>query len=146
MPGESFYLSKAINRQMVEDLLDRPGWIVISPIRAGHEGESSGAPPIYPVGGLGEIVKHTKLPDGRFLITLAGLGRVRIREVESDRLYRRVEFEALQEILPDEEEDARLRDELRRAILDRSEVFLNLPPDLPIGPLSDLLLQIDYVD
>jgi len=128
-------------RQMVEDLLDRPGWLVITPIRAGFEEEAGGDPPVYPVGGLGEIVKHTQLPDGRFLITLAGLCRVRIKEVESDRLYRQVRFETLQEVLPSGEEDAVLRDELRKAILERSEVFLNLPPNLPIGPLSDLLLQ-----
>jgi uncharacterized protein len=128
-------------RQMVEDLRDRPGWMVISPIQAGHEDEAAGSPPVYPVGGLGEIVKHTKLPDGRFLITLAGLARVRISEVPSDAPYRMVEFEALEEIQPGSDDERRLKDELRKAILERSDVFLNLPPDLPLAPLSDLLLQ-----
>jgi Lon protease-like protein len=128
-------------RQLVEDLLDRPGWMVISPIQAGFEGQASGAPPVYPVGGLGEIIKHTKLPDGRFLITLAGLSRVRIEEVESDAPYRKVRYEALEETQPGSDEEEGLKDELRKAILQRSEVFLNLPPDLPVAPLADILLQ-----
>ena len=128
-------------RQMIEDLLDRRGWLVIAPIRSGHEADSLGTPPVYPVGGLGEIIKHSRMPDGRFLVTLAGLGRVRIKEVESDRLYRKVQFEPVQEVFPSGEEDSRLREELRKAILERSDVFLNLPANLPIGPLADLLLQ-----
>lgn len=127
--------------QMIEDLLDRRGWLVISPIRAGHESDAMGNPPVYKVGGLGEIVKHSRLSDGRFLVTLAGLGRVKIKEIESDRLYRKVQFEPLQEVQPEGEEDNRLREELRKAILERSDTFLNLPPNLPIGPLIDLLLQ-----
>lgn len=128
-------------RQLVEDLLDRPGWMVISPIQAGFEDQAAGAPPVYPVGGLGEIIKHTKLPDGRFLITLAGLSRVHIQEVESDAPYRKVRYEVLEEIPPGSEEEERLKTELREAILQRSEVFLNLPPDLPVAPLADILLQ-----
>lgn len=128
-------------RQMIDDLLDRRGWLVITPICEGHEAEQIGTPPIYPVGGLGEIVKHTRLDDGRFLVTLAGLGRVHIREVESDRLYRKVQFEPFHEVLPGDEDDARLRDELRKAILERNDAYLNLPEDLPIGPMVDLLLQ-----
>ena len=128
-------------RQMVEDLLDQAGWLVISPIRAGFEEAFAGNPPVYSVAGLGEIVKHSRLSDGGYMITVAGLGRVRIQEVESDRLYRRVRFEPLQEIYPPDPEDEALRGELREAILARSEVFLNLPTDLPIGPLSDILLQ-----
>lgn len=128
-------------RQMVEDLLDRPGWMVIGPIVAGREAEAAGAPPVYPIAGLGEVVKHQRLGDGRFLITLAGLARVRIRELESERLYRKVEFEPLEEVQPDAGEVDGVCDRLRRAILSRSDTFLNLPADLPPSPLADLLLQ-----
>jgi uncharacterized protein len=127
--------------QMVEDLLDRPGWMVISPIRAGFEEVAAGNPAVYPVGGLGEIVKHSRLDDGRYTITLVGLGRVRIQEVESDHPYRLAHFEALQEVMPDQMEDTRLRSELRRALKERGGVFNGLPENIPLGPLSDLLLQ-----
>lgn len=75
------------------------------------------------------------------MITLVGLGRVRIQEVESDRLYRKVRFESLQEIQPARDEEQRLRAELRKALLERGGAALQLPDNLPIGPLSDLLLQ-----
>jgi uncharacterized protein len=128
-------------RELVEDLLDRPGWMVISPIKAGFEDQADGEPPVYPVAGVGEIVKHAKLPDGRFLITLVGLARVRIKEVTSEAAYREVEFEPLEEILPSANEGRRLETELRQAILERSSEFLNLPSNLPLTSLSDLLLQ-----
>jgi Lon protease-like protein len=128
-------------RQMIEDQLDRRGWIVVAPIREGHEPDQLGNPPVYPVGGLGEIVKHTRLPDGRFVISLAGLSRVHLQEVESDRLYRQVRFEPLTEVQPDEDEARRLRAELGEAIQSRSDAFVDLPEELPVGTLADLLLQ-----
>ena len=128
-------------RQMIDDLLDRQGWLVISPIQAGYEDQAAGAPPVSPVGGLGEIIKHTRLADGRYLITLAGISRVRLEEIEVDTPYRQVRFEPVSEVQPGPGEAERLQDELREAILQRSDQFLNLPSDLPAGPLSDLLLQ-----
>ncbi len=128
-------------RQMVDDLLDRRGWLIITPIREGHEVNQLGAPPIYPVGGLGEIIKHERMPDGRFLISLAGLGRVNIREVESDRLYRKVQFEPFHEVQPEEEENEGMRERVREALLTCSDSFHNLPPDLPLAPMADLLIQ-----
>jgi ATP-dependent Lon protease len=128
-------------RQMVDDLLDRQGWLVISSIVDGHEQDAEGTPPVYGVAGLGEIVRHTSLPDGRYLVTLAGLARVRIEEVESEHAYRQVRFEPLREVPPPEEEAEALSERLRQAIFAKSEVFLNLPPDLPAGQLADLLLQ-----
>jgi Lon protease-like protein len=128
-------------RQMVDDLLDRRGWMVIAPIRAGHEPDQSGNPPVYPVAGLGEIVKHTRLPDGRFVVSLAGLSRVHIQEVDSDRLYRKVRFEPVTEVQPEDEEATQLRTALCEAIQDRSDAFVDIPDELPVGPLADLLLQ-----
>jgi len=128
-------------RQMIDDLLDRRGWLVISPIRSGHESDQAGNPPVYPVAGLGEIVKHQRLPDDRYLITLAGLSRVHIKEVDSERLYRTVQFEPVTEVQPEESEELSLRSALSEAILERSDTFVSLPEDLPVGPLADLLLQ-----
>src|SRR6185436_20389622 len=104
-------------RQMVEDMLDGPGRLVMGTVLEGHEGEIADAPPLYPVAGIGEIGRHEHLPDGRFNILLVGLARVRIREVESDRLYRKVETEALEEIPVAEERQRALRGELHKAIL-----------------------------
>ena len=126
-------------RQMIEDSLDGPGRIVLGTVVDGHEDRLSGIPDFYPVAGLGEIVRHDKLDDGRFHILLVGLTRARVEEVESDRLYRKVRAEVLTEapVPPDEEEE--LRDELVEAILARTDELTALPPELPVGHLVDLL-------
>src|SRR5215468_1542148 len=77
-------------REMIGDLLDGPGRLVMGTVLPDHESELPGAPPMYPTAGLGEIGRHEHLADGRFNILLVGLSRVSIREVESERLYRKV--------------------------------------------------------
>ncbi|MDO8348875.1 MAG: LON peptidase substrate-binding domain-containing protein, partial [Planctomycetota bacterium] len=77
-------------RQLVTDLLDGPGRFVIGTVRSGEIETATHAPEVLPVAGLGEIVRHEKLPDGRYRIWVLGLVRVRIAEVPSDRLYRQV--------------------------------------------------------
>jgi Lon protease-like protein len=126
---------------MVEDLLDKRGWLVISAIKAGHEADALEQPPFYNVGGLGEIVGHNHLEDGRFLVTLQGLRRVRVREVESDKPYRMVEFEELQESQPTGEGAVAMTVALREAIRERSDEDLEIPEDAPMAPLADLLLH-----
>lgn len=143
-PGrvEGMHVFERRYRQMVEDLLDDRGWVVIGPIREGHEADAAGSPPIYSVATLGEIARHRRLPDGRYLLLIAGLARVRVREVESDRLYRLAEFEPMQEVPATEAEAEEFAEPLRRAILARAEQFLEIPPDLPLGALADLLLSL----
>lgn len=127
-------------RQMIEDSLDQSGRLVIASVVEGHESDMSGAPPVYPIAGLGEIGRHERLPDGRFLILLLGLSRVRIREVPSDRMYRRVEAVPLQETAVCQERHSDLRRQLADAVLERTGELLNLPEDMPIGALIDLLM------
>ncbi len=128
-------------RQMVDDLLDQRGWLVISAIEAGHEDKAAGSPPFYNVGGLGEIAGHNHLDDGRFLVTLHGIKRVRIKEIQSDKPYRMVEYEGLQESQPTGERAVSMTLALREAIMERSEEDLEIPMDAPMAPLADLLLH-----
>jgi Lon protease-like protein len=127
-------------RQMVEECLDGPGRIVIASVLEGHHDELDGAPPVHHIAGLGEIWRHERLPQGRFLIWLAGLTRVLIREVPSDKPYRRVEAQPLIEIPPSKCDDARLREDVKQAVLARTPEALNLPDTIPLGHLVDLLL------
>lgn len=127
-------------RQMIEDSLDGPGRIVIGTVLEDWHDKLEGAPPVHPIAGLGEIARHERLPDGRFVILLAGLARTRIQELESDRLYRRVSAVPLAEIeVPDALQDG-LRSRLREAVLARSPDLVDLPEDMPLGHLTDLLL------
>ncbi|MEW6746967.1 MAG: LON peptidase substrate-binding domain-containing protein [Planctomycetota bacterium] len=131
-------------KQMIEDLLDGPGRLVIGAVLKEDEGELAGSPPVHPIAGLGEIGRHERLEDGRFLVLLVGLMRVRIREITSDRDYRKVEIEPFEEIPPPLEEEKTLRPRLNDAIRERHEEPVKLPEDIPLGRLADLLLvQLD---
>lgn len=127
-------------RQMIEDSLDGPGRIVMAAVLDGHRDDLGGSPPVHTIAGLGSIAQHERLPDGRFLIWLAGLARVLIREVPSDRLYRKVEALVLREVPVEAGAEARLRNELVLAIRERCGARFDVPCGMPIGQLADLLL------
>ena len=126
-------------REMVEDCLDGPGRIAIAATTTTDA--SSDTPPLPSIAGLGEIARHDKLPDGRFMIWLGGVARVRIEELPSDRPYRRVLCEMTDEIAPPQEDAVGLRAALLAAIGDRVEIDPEVAGDLPIGLLADLLCQ-----
>ncbi|MFY9343335.1 MAG: LON peptidase substrate-binding domain-containing protein [Planctomycetota bacterium] len=123
-------------RSMVHDLLDGPGRLVIAAIR----GEVGKEPPaVFPVAGLGEIVRHERLPDGRFLIWVLGLTRVRLAEVPSDRPYRLVRCAPFDEVAVPVRQRGALTRQLRAAM--QSRVQGGLPAGAPAALLADLLLQ-----
>ena len=128
-------------RQMIEDLMDGPGQLVMGTLSQQRGAGLFGAPPVRPIAGIGEICRHERLPDGRFLIWLFGLSRVRIREAPSSRLYRRVAIEPFVEVAPPKEREPELRHRLRKAILARCEKTAKIPAEIPISCLADLLLQ-----
>ncbi|MEX1023897.1 MAG: LON peptidase substrate-binding domain-containing protein [Planctomycetota bacterium] len=128
-------------RQMIEDSLDGPGRIVIATVEEGSDENPMRDPTFYPVAGLGEIGRHERLEDGRFHIWVFGLGRVRIREVDSDRMYRRVEATALEEIEVPRERRKELREALMAAVLERTHGIATIPPEIPLTHLIDLLLM-----
>jgi len=131
-------------RRMIEDSLDGPGRLVLGTVLEGHHDELAGAPPVHHVAGLGEIARHERLPDGRFVVMIVGLARVLIREVPSAHLYRQVEAIPLREVPPSDGETAKLRKKLREAVLCRTPDLKDkpekLPGTMPIGHLTDLLL------
>lgn len=61
-----------------------------------------GRPAIEAVLGIGQLIAHQRLPDGRRFIRLEGLGRVHVRDElpQQDRGFRRVAVEALPEATP----------------------------------------------
>ncbi len=125
--------------QMIEDLLDRNGRLVLGTVVPGHESELLGAPPVHAIAGLGEIARHERRADGRFLIFVVGLKRVRLTEVTSDRMYRKVEVEPLAERPVAPAVAKELRRDLMAALKVRSPTIA-LPGNVPLGQLTDLLL------
>lgn len=127
-------------RQMIEESLDGPGRIVVGTVTEEHKDELAGAPPVNRIAGLGEIARHERLPDGRFLIWLVGLARVSVREAPSEGLYRRVWAEPIIETEVPDSDEPDYRQRLAEAILERNTELLNLPDDIELSHLVDLLL------
>ena len=127
-------------RQMIEDMLDRAGRLVMGTILESQD-EQSADPAVLEFAGLGEIARHERLPDGRFSVLVFGLARVRIEEVGSDRLYRRVRCHPLPERTPPAEEEARLRPQLAAAIHARTGFAIDRVQDVSAGQLADVLAQ-----
>ncbi len=128
-------------RQMIEDSLDGPGRIALGSIPEGYALDEQGNPQVSPIAGLGEITHHERVKDGRFLIWLFGLTRVRMMEVGSDRLYRKVRVEPLIESAPPSEYAERLKAAVGRAIQERADESLELPESVELGMLVDVLIQ-----
>lgn len=137
-------------RAMIEDSLDGPGRIVVTGTRELDpspalpiETDSADSPapqrPLRQLGGLGEIARHEKLPDGRFLIWLGGVARVLVDEQESATDYRIAKCTVLPEIAPAAESADRLRGPLVEAITSRLKDGVELGDGAPIGILSDIL-------
>lgn len=131
-------------RQMVEDILDGAGRIVIGTVPVDQQErmrDLASPPEVLPIAGLGEIARHERLPDGRFAVWLFGLGRVAIEEAPSERLYRQVRCAPLVEVEPTPAEARTLEEPLRGAVQERHPELLNLPDDVPTSMLVDLLCQ-----
>lgn len=146
-------------RQLVDDLLDGPGRFVIgtlpsapprpdtafpfaAPVSAtAWPAGAPAGPAVLPVAGLGEIVRHEKLPDGRYHIWVLGLARARLVEVPSTRLYRQVRCEPFVEVEASDAEAAELARQLHAATAARLHQALPIGPTTPPGVLADLLVQ-----
>jgi Lon protease-like protein len=128
-------------RTMIADLLDGPGRLVVGTLRRGEVETPTHAPAFLPVAGLGEIMRHERLPDGRFHIWVVGLGRVNLEEQPSPHPYRLVRCTPFIEIAAPEAEASELAERLRAATSARLDQPLPLPPSTPPGLLADLLVQ-----
>lgn len=132
-------------RRMVEHLLDTRGRLAFSSVRREYRDELDGNPPILDVGGVGEIVRHRRLDDGRFMLLVAGLGRARLEEIPSAEPYRRVRVEWLSDA--DVATDPTpLKAALLLAIAERTRDEAELDVDAPLGQVADFLLAHLKVD
>lgn len=79
------------------------GWpLAVASIEPGHETQQPGSPPFLPIAGAGDILFHKELEDGRYLIVLRGLCRVRLRELETDTAWREAQAVVVPDIWPDD--------------------------------------------
>jgi len=89
-------------RELVREVLGTRRIMAIARLKPGYEGDYEGRPAVYDVCGVGTLENHSERADGRFDITLRGLGRARIvQELPAERAFRRVRAELLRDIVPD---------------------------------------------
>ena len=136
---------------MVRHALATHRRIVVAPIVLGHA-DANGNPPIADVAGLGVIVDHTDLPDGRINLVLRGEARVRVRELAYVPPFRRVSATVLPDEgeLPDESDVMALAavastfaNEVR---LQNPSFDFSVPAVLPRDRAADILAHYLVVD
>jgi len=135
-------------RQMTEDALAGDRLITMILISPPPKGQNWDEPvPLEAVGCLGRIVRHERLPDGRFNMLLLGRKRVRLnKEITSGKLYRMAEVEILEDVAASRPEE-RSRGELVGLFRQLMKSHQELDPDLdellrrevPMGVLSDII-------
>lgn len=136
-------------RQMMEDALATDRMITMVNVEPGAGRTESGEPVLPEMACVGRIIRHERLPNGRYNLLLQGLWRARLTgEIESDKLYR----QARAELVEDEEEDEGAAREARRAELIRvfrrqflkneeadAELLDHLESAVSLGCLTDLV-------
>jgi hypothetical protein len=134
---------------MTRAALDGERLIAMALLKPGYEAEYEGNPPIHDVVGIGRIVEHRALDDGRFNLVLWGLARARIREIVGLEPYRTARVEILADRSPEGEAYERRRRLLLAFYADRLRELqekgapVALPPaDVPLGLLCDLILHL----
>lgn len=137
-------------RQMTADVLEGERLIAMGLLRPGwqHVSETT-SPPIHRIVGLGKIIAHEKLEDGRYYLVLRGLARAKVvREQLVDLPYRIGELEICSEVIDDPAEfDRQIRAEdlvSNFAQLFPSatvqKMFVQSISDLPLSTVCDILL------
>jgi Lon protease-like protein len=90
-------------RDLVRDTLAPSGSKIIGMVelKPGYESDYEGRPPVEEICGVGKVIAHEPMPDGRCNLLLRGLYRARIRrELDPSRSYRTVQLEPLADLLP----------------------------------------------
>ncbi len=67
-------------RALIADVMAGPRLLGLPMLQPGWEADYAGAPAVHRVFGLGRVVRHEPLADGRCNIVVQGLGRVQLEE------------------------------------------------------------------
>lgn len=87
-------------RHMTKDALADDGMIATVLLQPGWEGTYNGEPAVHPIACLGRIVADKKLADGRYVLLVRGVSRVRIvEELKTGNPYRTAHVERIADML-----------------------------------------------
>ena len=135
-------------RAMTRDALDSTGLIAMASMLTDDTMDELGRPRIAECVCVGYVVRHDRLPDGRYNILLQGLARAKVQEEveENSGGYRRailrptetstmeIDLDALRREL-----DALLTDDTLRGLAGISAVNNWATPELPTAAVTDLV-------
>lgn len=86
------------SRALVDHCLREHSLMGIATLRPGFESQYYGSPPVHPEVGIGRIVSHRRLSDGRINIVLRAVGRALVQdELTVDAPFRMVQARLLPE-------------------------------------------------
>lgn len=86
---------------LVDHVLQSGGHVGVPLLRPGFEPDYEGRPELEAVLGLGRLLSHQRLPDGRRFIRVEGLGRARaLEELPARTSFRELRVEVLPEASP----------------------------------------------
>jgi len=133
-------------RAMLAHCLGTHRAMVIARIADESDVDSHGRPRFARVAGLGVIVQHRELPDGRSNIILHGRARVSIEELASDTPFRRVHATILADgevTIPETDRTALLATATAFAgeLHKHTSFDLEFPPDASAEAIADLCAQ-----
>lgn len=87
--------------RLVDHALENGQYIGVPLLRPGYENDYEGRPETESIFGVGRLISHQRLPDGRRFIRLAGHRRLRIvQELPPEQEFRLVECTMLEEHVP----------------------------------------------
>jgi Lon protease-like protein len=152
LPGDSLPLQvfEARYRRLAADALQGDRLIGIALLRPGWEKDYEGRPPVHADIGVGRVEEAAKLPDGRYLLRLAGVCRARVRRESEGGEYRVAEVVLPTEPLLTADADPGLLERLCR-LARRLVAEGRLPPaatrrldrgDRPLSALCDRLASL----
>jgi Lon protease-like protein len=82
-------------RRLLHDVLASDGMLAIPRLKPGFESEYYRAPAVHDICGIGRVVQHEQLADGRYNILVRGTARGRLLTETAQEPYRTAHFEVL---------------------------------------------------
>ncbi|MBM4013082.1 MAG: hypothetical protein FJ286_17240 [Planctomycetes bacterium] len=116
-------------RSMFEEALDDDRLVALGSLAPGWEGNYDGRPPLRPHACLCRIASHQRTDEGTYNVLVLGVRRLRlVRELPPKKLFRIVESELLEDVVP-RATDGALAGALQRELLDAFKRSMPQAPD-----------------
>jgi Lon protease-like protein len=100
---QGLHLFEPRYRHLAADTLAGDGLFALAVLKPGWESDYDGAPALESYACLGHVLRHEKLPDGRYNLHLRGVTRIRLHEeIETDSPYRLARSTVVPDVLSDD--------------------------------------------